>query len=144
MWYHSFNSFIVLAKRRKPTKYSEYKIMFVNVKRHVALCLKMFCFVDCYFLKVDVHCQSDRLVYGTSFRKIIPDNSRIRVIKNIFQEGYAVLFTCQLDPRNQVIVTDHISWSISCLTFFCQGWIIWLLPEGSITPFKSSDGFYAL
>ena len=39
--------------------------------------------------------------------KIIPNDSLIRVIKNIFQEWYAVLTICHLDPRNQVFMADR-------------------------------------
>ena len=54
---HSFtHSFILSAfKRRKHTKVQWIQHNIVNIKRHVALSLKVFCFVDCYFLKVDVH-----------------------------------------------------------------------------------------
>ena len=59
---HIFHSFLLAFKRKKHRKYSEYNIIFVNIKRHVALSLKVIRFVDCYFLKVDVHCQSEHLV----------------------------------------------------------------------------------
>ena len=59
---HFFHLFDQPLKEENIQIYSEYNIIFVNIKRHVALSLKVFCFVDSYFLKVAVHCQSDHLV----------------------------------------------------------------------------------